>query len=667
VSDQVGQTAAANELGAEALARMYGEMLRIRRFEESAAEMFRNGEVPGFLHLSIGQEAVPVGISWPLDDSDVVTSTHRGHGHMLAKGGDLSAMFAELMGRRLGTCSARGGSMHIADVSLGIFGANGIVGAGLPIACGAAQAARMRGAGGVAVAYFGDGAVSQGAFHEAVTTACHLELPLLFVCENNQYAEFTNTSSAAAVPLEQRASGYGIRFERVDGNEVEAVAATADRLVAELRAGAPPVLLEAVTLRARGHYEGDAEEYRDLERDSEWADRDPLALLAARLRAEGLSDQRLEEIREQVESEIAAALAAARESPEPEASELLDNVVAVRPRPPASETEPAGEGEIRTIRSIRDSLHDALADDESVFMAGIDIGRGGGVFNASKGLHDEFPGRLLDMPIAETAIVGLGVGAAMAGMRPIVEVMYLDFISVCFDQIVNQAAKLRYMTGGGAEIGLTIRTQFGAGRSSGAQHSQSLEALLAHIPGLTVVMPSTPADTYGLLRSAVDDPNPVIVIENRILYGEKGPAAAAGHRVPIGRARVVREGSDLTVVSVSRMVHVAAAVADELAAEGVSVEVIDLRTVAPLDRQCILDSVAKTNRLVVAHEAVTDFGIGAEIAAMAADSGFWDLDAPIRRVGAAFSPAPYAPALEQAWLPDAARVKAAVLETLGEG
>lgn len=294
-------------------------------FPRFAAAARRPGRLKRRSLVAVGpaEPPSPLGISWPLTDGGVVTSTHRGHGHVLAKGGDLTAMFAELMGRRRGTCAARDGSMHIADVSLGIFGANGIIGAGLPIACGAAQAARMRDAGGIAVAYFGDGAVSQGAFHEAVTTACHLELPLLSVRENNQYAKFTNTSSAAAVPLEQRAFGYGIRFERVDGNEVEAVAATADRLVAELRAGAPPILLEAVTLRARGHYEGDAEEYRDLERDSEWAGRDPLALAALRLSAEGLSNQRLEEIREEVETEIAAALAAARESREPEVFELL--------------------------------------------------------------------------------------------------------------------------------------------------------------------------------------------------------------------------------------------------------------------------------------------------------------------------------------------------------
>jgi 2-oxoisovalerate dehydrogenase E1 component len=245
-------------------------------------------------------------------------------------------------------------------------------------------------------------------------------------------------------------------------------------------------------------------------------------------------------------------------------------------------------------------------------------------------------------------------------MRPVVEVMYLDFVGVCLDQLLNQAAKLPFMTGGRAPMALTVRTQFGAGRSSGSQHSQSLEALLAHIPGLTVVMPSTPADTYGLLRAAIQDPNPVVFIENRLLYGMKGPQPPPDYTVPIGRASVVRRGTDVTVVSVSRMVHDAIAAADAVAHDGISVEVIDLRTVAPLDTATVLESVRKTSRLLIAHEAVVPCGIGAEIAATVAREGFWDLDAPIERVGAAATPPPYAPELECEWLPDRDDIAAAI-------
>jgi 2-oxoisovalerate dehydrogenase E1 component len=278
----------------------------------------------------------------------------------------------------------------------------------------------------------------------------------------------------------------------------------------------------------------------------------------------------------------------------------------------------------------------------------------------TRGLRERFGDRVRDTPISETAIMGLGVGAAMAGMRPVVELMYLDFVGVCLDQLLNQAAKMPFMTGGAAEMALTVRTQFAAGRSSGSQHSQSLEALLAHIPGLTVVMPSTPADTYGLLRAAIQDPNPVVFIENRLLYGMKGPQPPVDHVLPIGKAAVVRPGTDLTVVSISRMVHEVLAAAEQVAADGISTEVIDLRTAAPLDMATILASVHRTNRLMIAHEAVVPFGIGAEIAASVARDGLGDLDAPIERIGAAPTPPPYAPDLERAWLPDRDRIAAAI-------
>jgi 2-oxoisovalerate dehydrogenase E1 component len=631
---------------------MQRRMLGIRGFEERVAALYRDGEVPGFVHLSTGQEATAVGACWPLGSADVITSTHRGHGHCLAKGLDAAGMFAELMGRDEGTNRGRGGSMHIADPRRGIFGANGIVAAGVPIAAGAATAAQLRADGSVVVSFFGDGAVAQGAFHEAVNLAAVWALPVVFFCENNGYAEFSSASTQHAASLEDRAAGYGIPFAAVDGNDVVAVAALMLDLVAAARAGGGPAMVEATTYRWHGHYEGDPERYRAPEEVEEWRTRDPLRVHEAVLRARGVGDDALKELDTATTAELDAAVATARRLPPPAISTLPDFVV--RPRvarpepPPPSEDAPV----YRTMDAIRSALAAELAEDDRVFLAGVDVGAGGNVFGLTRGLADEFGGRVRDTPISETAIVGLGVGAAMAGLRPVVELMYLDFLGVCFDQLLNQAAKLPFMTGGAAEMALTVRTQFGAGRSSGSQHSQSLEALLAHIPGLSVVMPSTPADTYGLLRASIQDPNPVVFIENRQLYGMKGPQPPADHLVPIGKSVVARAGSDVTVVSVSRMVHEALAAAAAVEADGISVEVIDLRTVAPLDMGPILASVHKTSRLLIAHEAVVPFGIGAEIAATVAREGFWDLDAPIERIGAAATPSPYAPDLERAWLPD---------------
>jgi 2-oxoisovalerate dehydrogenase E1 component len=642
------------------LIEMHRRMLVIRGFEERVAVLYRDGEIPGFVHLSIGQEATAVGACWPLRPMDVITSTHRGHGHCLAKGLDPLGMFAELMAKDAGTNRGRGGSMHIADPKLGIFGANGIVAAGLPIAVGAATAAQLRSDDSVTVAFFGDGASAQGAFHEALNLAAVWHLPAVFFCENNGYAEFSPAASQHAASLEQRSAGYGLPFVAVDGNDVAATAAAMADVILRARGGGGPAVVEAITYRWHGHYEGDPQRYRSADEIQAWEARDPLRLNEDRLRQVGVGDHEIKALESAVADELDDAVHAARRLASPAVTTLTDYVVRARPAraepPPLPDDAPV----FRTMDAIRAALEAELAQDDRVFVAGIDVGAGGNVFGLTRGLADQFGDRVRDTPISETAIMGLGVGAAMAGMRPVVELMYLDFLGVCLDQLLNQAAKLPFMTGGAAEMALTVRTQFGAGRSSGSQHSQSLEALLAHIPGLSVVMPSTPADTYGLLRAAIQDPNPVIFIENRLLYGLKGPQPPPDHVIPIGAAAVVRPGTDTTVVSFSRMVHEALAAAELVGEEGISVEVIDLRTIAPLDMATVLDSVHRTNRLLVAHEAVVPFGVGSEIAATVARDGFWDLDAPIERIGPVAAPPPYAPGLESAWLPDRHDIAAAV-------
>ena len=647
------------ELPTDSLLEAYGRMTLIRVFEERVSDLYRDSEVPGFVHLSIGQEASAVGACWPLATTDVITSNHRGHGHCLAKGLAPEPMMAELLARATGTNKGLGGSMHIADPDLGIFGANGIVAAGVPIAGGAALAAQLRGRGGqdgqrgVVVSFFGDGAVAQGAFHEAANLAALWRLPMVFFCENNGYAEFSPIADQHPVPMAARAAGYGLEYVSVDGNDVEAVAVAMSDAVRRIRDGAGPVFVEAATYRWHGHYEGDPEKYRSKDELSEWQQRDPLVITRARLLGRGVEQAVLDQVESQVRARIEAAVDAARQAPPPDMGMLRSSVYA--PRPPAAEPgwQPSPDGEIfRTMDAVRLALEGELDANPDMFVAGVDVGKGGNVFALTRGLHAKWPDRLLDTPISETAVMGLAVGGAMAGMTPVVELMYLDFLGVCFDQILNQAAKLRFMTGGKARMGLVIRTQFGGGRSSGSQHSQSLEALLAHVPGLTVVMPSTPADTYGLLRSAIRDQNPVVFIENRQLYGMKGPKPPADYLLPLGKAKVVRQGTDVTVVSVSRMVHEAVAAAEALAQRGISAEVIDLRTVAPLDKETILASLSKTNRLLIAHEGVTDFGIGAEIAALAVYEGFWTLDAPVMRVAPPPTPSPYAPNLESLWLPD---------------
>lgn len=630
----------------------YEKMLLIRVMEERISALYKGDIIPGFVHTSIGQEACAVGALTHARVSDVITSTHRGHGHVLAKGLEPDRMMAELMGKVTGANNGRGGSMHVADPRLGIFGANGIVGAGLPIALGAAFAAKDRGEGDLVVAFFGDGAIATGAFHEAMNMAALWKLPVIFLCENNGFSEFSSTADQHPVPISARAAGYGMESITLAGNDVEAVADGIRPVYAQVRGGSGPVFVEVTTLRVHGHYEGDPQVYRDkdeMARDILAAD--PLTVTRGRLRDRGIGDDVLDLVDKRVRAVVDEAERFARASPQPEASSVMEYIYSPRRVYPPGHLDvsvDAGGAAVSQSKIIKAALDDSLGADPDVFLAGIDVA-GGNVFGLTRGLAAKYPGRVFDTPISESAIMGLAVGSAMASRRPVVELMYLDFLGVCLDQLMNQAAKLRFMTGGAVSLPLVVRTQFGSGRSSGGQHSQSLEALLAHIPGLTVLMPSSGADAYGLLRAAIEDDNPVMFIEHRLLYEKKSLLPSKDFRVPIGKAAVTRPGSDVTIVSWSRMAMHALIAAESLADEGIDAEVIDLRTIAPLDRETILESFGRTNRMVIAQEAVVDFGVGAEIAALAVDSGFYSLDAPVVRVGARYAPAPYAPVLEREW------------------
>ncbi len=318
--------------------------------------------------------------------------------------------------------------------------------------------------------------------------------------------------------------------------------------------------------------------------------------------------------------------------------------------------------------AVRDAMSEAMRRDDDVFIMGEDIAEMGGSMGVTQGMLAEFgPDRVRNTPISEMAIVGAGIGAAMAGMRPIVEIMYQDFTTLAMEQLVNQAAKHRYMSGGQLKVPLTVRTQGGAGWSPGAQHAQQLEAWFVHVPGLKVVFPSTPADVRGLLFASIYDDNPVLFFEHRTLYGLKGEVSKEIEPIELGKARVHREGEDVTVVATGRLVHEALAAADEAEKDGISVEVVDPRTLQPLDEDAIVSSVQKTNRCVVAHEAVVRMGWGAEIAAIVQEKAFDYLDAPVERVGARFTPLPFAPVMEEYVIPHAADVRAAIDRTVGRG
>jgi acetoin:2,6-dichlorophenolindophenol oxidoreductase subunit beta len=332
----------------------------------------------------------------------------------------------------------------------------------------------------------------------------------------------------------------------------------------------------------------------------------------------------------------------------------------------STKIETATEARMLTyVGAFNEAVRQCMREDENVFVAGEDVGAFGGVFGSFAGLQKEFgERRVVDTPISEQAIVGLGVGASVSGLRPIVDLMFMDFICVAMDQIVNQAAKLKYMFGGKATLPMTITTAGGAGLSAAAQHSQSLEALLCHIPGLKVVYPSNPYDMKGLMVSCIREDNPTVMIKNKRILGVQAAVPEDIYAIPLGQAKVVREGTDVTIVTFGRMVTEAESAAKILAEENISVEIIDPRTLQPLDIDTIVASVKKTNRVVVVHEAVKFGGLGGEIAAQISEHAFDYLDAPVGRVGAPFSPVPFSPALESHYVPNAARIVASVRETL---
>jgi 2-oxoisovalerate dehydrogenase E1 component len=646
-----------------ALVDQYRRMALIRRFEDRAAELFKEGVIFGTAHSCIGQEAIAVGAAGVMRETDYLVGHHRSHGHLIAAGADLRRMMAEMFGKRTGYCKGLGGSMHIADLSLHILGCNGIVGAGVPHATGAALTAKLRGNGQAVVAFFGDGAAAQGATHEAMNLAATWSLPVVFVCENNQFALSADWRTQRAVEdLADRAAGYGMPGEIVDGNDLVAVEDAVARALARGRAGAGPTFLEMKTFRRMQHsMRANLPDVRDAALVAEWEAKDPLPRLERKLRELGeLDDERHGTLLREVEDEVERAIAAALADPDADPDDLLPAALAPHRSYPAPAVET--ERTLGFVAAVREALELELEADPDVIVMGEDVGKVGGLFRATEGLYERFgPERIRDTPLSESGFVGCGIGAALTGLRPVVELQFSDFAGVAFDQIMNQAAKLRFMMGGTPSIPLVLRMVSGGGIRLGAQHSQSLEALFAHLPGLVVVMPSSPYDVKGLLAAAIHGDNPVIFLEQKgLFFGDPAPVPPERYGIELGVGNVVREGTDVTVVALGALVPHALRAARELEGEGISVEVVDPRTLAPLDTELIATSVAKTGRLVVAHEATQFCGLGAEIAAHVAEHCFWDLDGPVVRVGAASHPIPYQKDLEAAMLPGPTQIAAAV-------
>ncbi len=642
---------------------MYRALLLPRVIEDKMLALLRRGQLSKWFS-GVGQEAVSVGLVAALRDDDWILPAHRNLGVFTGRGFDLDTLFRQLLGRDGPLTGGHDRTFHFGDLDHHVVGMISHLGAMVPVAAGLALAAQLRGEDRVAAVLIGDGASSEGDVHEAMNLAAVWKLPVLFVIENNQWGLSTPVSDQyACVDLVDRAAGYGMPGELVDGNDVLAVRDACERAAARGRAGKGPTLLECKTFRMRGHEEASGNDYVPASQIAAWVARDPIDRFEARLDKRGVlpaADRAA--LREQLRFEVENLVAGALVAPMPattEGDELGRVYAAPAPirrtgaKPAAEPSDAGGDTEMRYVDAIRDALRVALADDDRVVLLGQDIAGYGGVFKATEGLVGEFGAeRVRNTPIIEAGAIGAALGLALAGFRPVVEMQFGDFVTCGFNQLVNNVATTHYRWGAG--VPLVVRLPIGGGLGAGPFHSQNVEAWFCHVPGLKVVAPASADDAKGLLLAALDDGNPVLVLEHKRLYRSvRGPVPPGHHVAPIGEARIARPGADATLVTYGAGVGWGVSAAEALAAEGSGeVEVIDMRSLRPWDRGVVLDSVRRTSRALVLHEAGLTGGLGAEIAATIADGAFMDLDAPVRRVGGLDTPIPFAPTLEAVWSAD---------------
>jgi 2-oxoisovalerate dehydrogenase E1 component len=647
-------------LSDERVIEMYRTMLLARRLDDRMWALNRQGRVPFVVSVS-GHEGTQVGAAFALEPGrDWMLPYYRDVAFNLAAGVSPHAIFLGVFAKA-GDPASGGRQMpnHWSEPDLNIFSHSSVIATQFPHACGIAKELRRRGEDAVVLVSSGEGATSEGDFHEAMNFAGIHELPVIFLIENNLYAISVPAEQEVAGSLASRAGGYGIVGVEVDGNDVLAVYGATAAAVERARNGAGPTLIEAKTYRYYAHTSDDDDKlYRTAEEVELWRRKDPLLVLHQYLVESRLLDQATEAaIDEEVNTAIADAVAAATKAPDP--TDPFSHVYAamIEPGPGVTDPDPAPRGdEMNLITAVNRTLHELFEEYPEICTFGEDVADPkGGVFKATVGLTDGFgDDRSFNAPLAESLIIGVGIGMAAAGGRPIAEIQFADFIHPGFDQLVSEAARLHYRSGGRWSCPLVVRVPYGGGVHGALYHSQSIEAFYAHVPGLKVVIPSTPADAKGLLRTAVEDPDPVMILEPKKLYRlAKGPVPAGSHRVPLGRAALRRAGDDLTIIAYGTMAHYAVEAAHRLEDEDVSAGVLDLRSIRPLDWPSIEAAVQHNGKVLIVHEDNEFGGFGAEIAAQIGTKAFDWLDAPVQRYASAEVPTfPYNDGLEAMVMPN---------------
>lgn len=636
-------------LADEELLQLYRRLLLPRMIEEKMLILLRQGKISKWFS-GIGQEAISVGAASALAPDELLFTMHRNLGVFTTREVPLHRLFAQWQGKMSGFTKGRDRSFHFGAMDYNIVGMISHLGPQLSLAAGVALAHKLNKEGKVALAFTGEGGTSEGEFHEALNTAAVWQLPVIFLIENNGYGLSTPTQEQyRCEDLAERANGYGMRSLVLDGNNILETYTQLRQLAQELRQQPEPVLVECKTFRMRGHEEASGTKYVPDELMAAWAKRDPLQNYEQYLLGEGvLSEAQITEIRKGFKADINQGLetAFAETAVEADLTTELSDVYAAH-EPPIV---PAGEArqDLRFVDALSQGLEQAMQQHDKLVLMGQDIADYGGVFKITQGFVEQFGAeRVRNTPLCESAIIGIGLGLSLKGYKAMVEMQFADFVSCGFNQIVNNLAKLHYRWGQNADV--VIRMPTGAGVGAGPFHSQSNEAWFVHTPGLKVVYPSTPEDAKGLLLASFDDPNPVIFFEHKGLYRKlTGPVPEGYYTTPIGQARLASEGEDVSIITYGMGVHWALEACEEL---GIDADIVDLRTLLPIDYEAVARSVRKTNRVLVLHEDCHTGGIGGDLAAYVSEHLFEHLDAPVLRVASLDTPVPFSTVLEEQFLP----------------
>lgn len=636
------------------LENAYRLLYLIRRSEEEVIRVYPTDKIKSPVHLSIGQEAVSVGVCEALEAEDIVFGTYRSHALYLAKTGDLKGFFAELYGKAAGCSKGKGGSMHLADVSHGMMGTSAVVGTTIPQAVGYAYAVKQRGEKKVVAVFMGDGATEEGVFHESLNFAALKKLPVIFICENNTLAIHTHQHQRQHLAeICGIVRAHGIQAERIDYSGTAEIHARVASAASAIRAGqGGPVFIECMTSRWKEHV-GPGDDfnlgYRSSEDVQKWKERDEVKKIA-----EKISRERRARIEADVEKEIRDAVQFAEESSFPEAAELFTDVFKENASAGSKSAAPRTSGrEIGFVDAVQEALDQEMGRDKSVIVFGLDVDDPKAILGTTRGLPQKYGAdRVFGTPLSEDAMTGVAIGMALAGLRPVHIHIRMDFLMLAMNQLVNIAAKSRYAFGGQVAVPLVVRAMIGRSWGQGAQHSQALHSFFMHVPGLKVVAPSNPYDAKGCLIAAIRDNNPVIYVEHRLVHYQKGPVPAEAYEVLPGKARITAVGKDVTLVGISHMQLECIRARSYLEAVNIQAEVIDPIWLSPLDLKTIYDSVQKTRRLIIVDNGWTTCGAAAEIAAQVAQHFEGHADIRIRRMGFAPVTCPTSPTLEEHFYPN---------------